>query len=76
MKPNPAFRFLPSFVLVLLLTTASFSQLPKKIYSEVYYHKSKPGHTFAEARAIKNDFKKIHQVGSTRGLLKAGTCWF
>ena len=69
MKTNTAFRFLSISALVLLLTTACFAQAPKKTYSEVYYHKIKPGHTFAEARAIENEFKKLHQAQADDGFI-------
>lgn len=62
MKKNLLVCSLPAFLVGLFLVHASLAQAPKKVYSEVYYHKIKPGHTFAEARAIENEFKKIHQV--------------
>ena len=35
----------------------------------MYYHKLKPGHTFAEARAVENEFKKLHQTQANEGFI-------
>ncbi|QJD80628.1 hypothetical protein [Spirosoma rhododendri] len=55
MKTTPTFRLLSALVLALSISLNGFGQTPKKLYSTVYYHKIKPGHTFAEARAMEND---------------------
>ena len=39
----------------------------------MYYHKLKPGHTLAEAQAIENDWKKLHQAQADAGFI---TGWF
>jgi hypothetical protein len=62
MKTRLLFRPLPALVLGLLIGLVSYAQNPPRAYSEVYYHKLKPGHTLAEARAIENEWKKLHQV--------------
>ena len=64
------FRLLSALLLGLFLAQAGLAQAPKKVYSEVYYHKIKPGHTYAEARAIENEFKKIHQVQADEGAIE------
>ncbi len=58
---------LSAFLLGLIIVQVSLAQTPKKVYSEVYYHKIKPGHTMAEARAFENEFKKVHQVQADEG---------
>ncbi|MBD2757232.1 hypothetical protein [Spirosoma validum] len=58
---------LSALMLSLSLLHTSIAQAPKKVYSEVYYHKIKPGHTMAEARAFENEFKKVHQVQADEG---------
>ncbi|WP_375448098.1 hypothetical protein [uncultured Fibrella sp.] len=63
MKTNRLFRTLLALVLGLFIASVSYSQAPPtKSYSEVYYHKLKAGHTLAEARAVENEWKKLHQA--------------
>lgn len=71
MKTKSMFRMLPALLLALCLIQTGFGQAPapKKVYSEVYYHKLKPGHTFAEARAMENEFKKLHQAQANDGFI-------
>lgn len=62
MKTNLMYRPLLTLLVGLLLVTVSYGQAPQRTFSEVYYHKLKPGHTIAEARAIENEWKKLHQA--------------
>ncbi|GAB2569163.1 hypothetical protein [Spirosoma areae] len=65
MKTNLIFRSLLTLVLGLCIATVNYGQAdkaPQRTYSEVYYHKLKPGHTVQEARAIENEWKKLHQA--------------
>ena len=65
MKTMLVFRPLTIFLLGLLLVTIGYGQANKALqrtYSEVYYHKLKPGHTLQEARTIENEWKKLHQA--------------
>jgi hypothetical protein len=69
MKTNSLCSSLLAFALTLLIAIAASAQTPPKVYSEVYYHKLKPGHTLTEALAIENEFKKIHQAQANDGFL-------
>ncbi len=72
MKTKSTFRLLPALLLGLCLVQSGFGQpspTPPKVYSEVHYHKIKPGHTMVEARAIENEFKKIHQAQTNDGFI-------
>ena len=65
MKTMTILRPLLTLLLGLLLVGTGYGQavkVPQCAYSEVYFHKLKPGHTLAEARAIENDWKKLHQA--------------
>ncbi len=65
MKTTSTFRLLMALLLSLLLVSAGYGQAakaPQRTYSEVYYHKLKPGHTLQEAQAIENEWKKLHQA--------------
>ena len=62
MKTSLIYRSLLTLFVGLLLATVSYGQAPQRTFSEVYYHKLKPGHTIAEARVIENEWKKLHQV--------------
>ncbi|GAA4401121.1 hypothetical protein GCM10023187_14960 [Nibrella viscosa] len=58
-----------------MLITRSYGQqpAPQRQYSEVMYHKIKPGHTLEEALAIEKEWKKIHQVQLDNGHISG---WF
>lgn len=62
-----------ALILGLMIATASFGQAPQRAFSEVYYHKLKPGHTIAEARALENEWKKLHQVQADNDFI---TGWY
>lgn len=65
MKTMSIFRPLMVLLLGLLLISAGYGQTakaPQRTYSEVYYHKLKPGHTLQQAQAIENEWKKLHQA--------------
>ncbi|GAA4466747.1 hypothetical protein GCM10023189_49350 [Nibrella saemangeumensis] len=69
------FRAVSIWALSLMLVTLSYAQnpAPQRQYSEVMYHKLKPGHTLQEALAIEDEWKKIHQVQVDNGHL---TGWY
>ncbi|WP_247236772.1 hypothetical protein [Telluribacter sp. SYSU D00476] len=62
MKANLTFRLALSLFVGLLLIQVCNGQAPSRSYSEVYFHKLKPGHTIQEAQAIEKEWKKLHQA--------------
>ncbi|GAB3168882.1 hypothetical protein [Telluribacter humicola] len=62
MKATLTFRHALSLLAGLLLIQVCNAQTPARSYSEVYFHKIKPGHTMQEALAIEREWKKLHQA--------------
>ncbi|MEZ0539281.1 hypothetical protein [Fibrella arboris] len=63
MKINLLPRLMLTLVVGLFMATFSYGQAPSmRTFSEVYYHKLKPGFTFQQARALENEWKKLHQA--------------
>lgn len=75
MKTTSIFRPLMTLLLGLLVSAGygQAAKAPQRTYSEVYFHKLKPGHTLQQAQAIENEWKKLHQAQADADVI---TGWY